>query len=349
MKMIDHASGWQRCLRWLAAGIVWLLLTGLTLWATSALYFDLSWPRFHLLTPVLYLIAILVMAYRAKAAWLKMAVCLGGFLVVLACWLSLQPSNDRNWQTSDSQAPWAEVNGDRVTIHNFRDCSYRTEFDYTCDWLTKTVYLSQLRGIDLFITYWGSPWIAHPILSFQFGDNDHVAASIEARFEVGQNYSAIGGFFRQFALLYIFTDEHDIIRLRTNYRKDEDVYLFHLNVTPDQARRLFMQYLDRANLLHDHPVWYNAVTDNCTTNIYVQAAAAGEFSFGRLIHDWWILLNGKVPEVLYRRGRLAGGLPFPELKKRAYINPVARTLNEDADYSRRIRENRPGFEFLNRH
>jgi hypothetical protein len=39
-------------------------------------------------------------------------------------------------------------------------------------------------------------WIAHPILSFRVGDDDHVAASIETRDEVGEADSAIRGFFR---------------------------------------------------------------------------------------------------------------------------------------------------------
>jgi len=168
-----HAPFHFRWLCWLGAGFAWLLLAGVTLWAAAALYFDLSlsppFSRLPLLTPILYLAAIAAMMYFAKTHLLKMAVCLGGFLVVLGCWLSLQPSNNRSWQANVSQTPWAEIDGDRVTIHNFRNCFYRQEKDFTCEWLTKTVFLSQLRGMDLFVDYWGSPWIAHPIVSFQFG------------------------------------------------------------------------------------------------------------------------------------------------------------------------------------
>jgi Domain of unknown function (DUF4105) len=188
---------WNRLLRRLGIGFAWSLLGVITTWATAALYFDLSSPRLPLLTPIIYLAVIGILLYFVRRRLPRMALCLAGFLVVLACWLSLKPSNNRNWQADDSQTPWAEINGDQVTIHNFRDCDYRTELDYTCQWLTKTVLLSQLRGIDVFVTYWGSPWIAHPIVSFQFGDNDHVAASIETRDQVGQGYSAIRGFFRQ--------------------------------------------------------------------------------------------------------------------------------------------------------
>ncbi|MGD0793367.1 MAG: DUF4105 domain-containing protein [Terriglobales bacterium] len=316
----------------------------MTLWATAALYFDLSFSRLPLLTPILYLAVIAAMAYVAKPRLLKMAACLAGFLIVLTCWLSLKPSNNRPWRPDDSQTPWAEIDGDRVTIHNFRNCNYRSEGDYTCEWLTKTVFLTQLRGIDLFVTYWGSPWIAHPIVSFQFGDNDYVAASIEMRYQVGQGYSAIRGFFRQYELLYVLADERDLVRLRSNYRSGEDVYLFHTTAGPQWSRLLFLQYVRQANKLREHPKWFNAASDNCTTNIFTQMAATGQLPAGSSLHDWWILLNGRGPEILYRHGNIAGNLPFPELMKRACINPVAHTVNDAPDFSRRIRLNRPGFD-----
>jgi hypothetical protein len=339
----NNASWIKRWLHWLGWGFMWLVLALMTLWATAALYFDLSPSRLPLLTPIIYLAVIGAMAYVAKTRLLKIRACLAGFLVVLFCWLSLKPSNDRRWQLNDSRTPWAEIDGDRVTIHNFRNCNYRTESDYTCEWLTKTYLLSQLQGVDVFVTYWGSPWIAHPIVSFQFGD-DYVATSIETRDQVGQDYSAIRGFFRQYELLYVFADERDLVRLRTNYRKDEDVYLFHTTAGPTWSRLLFRQYIRQANKLRDHPKWYNAATDNCTTNIFTQMAATGSLPVGSSLHDWWILLNGRGPEILYRNGNFAGNLPFPELMKQAYINPVAHTLNDAPDFSRRIRLNRPGFD-----
>jgi len=340
----DHdPAWWKRLLRKTGVGFVWLLLTGLSLWATAALYVDLSFPRLRLLTPIVYLAGLLTLIYFARRQRRRMAVCLAGFFLVLICWLSLQPSNNRNWQTDNAETPWADVNGDRVTIHNFRDCAYRTELEYTCQWLTRTVYLSQLRGIDLFVTYWGSTWIAHPIVSFQFGD-DHVAASIETRDEVGEGYSALRGFFRQYELIYVMADERDLVRLRSNYRTGEDVYLFHTTAGPEWSRQLFLEYVRGANSLRNHPQWYNAMTDNCTTKIFTLMAATGHLPAGSSPYDWWVLLNGRGPEILYGNGNIAGNMPFAELMKHAYINPVARTLNDSSDFSQCIREGRPGFE-----
>ena len=151
-----------------------------------------------------------------------------------------RPRNVRNWQPDVSETGWAEVAGDQVTIHNVRNTIYRSETDYTPRWETRVVDLRSIRGADIFITYWGSPWIAHPIISFRYGNNEYLAFSIEVRKEVGEGYSAIRGFFRQFELIYIVSDERDVVRLRTNYRQGEDVYAFRLRASPEGARALFL-------------------------------------------------------------------------------------------------------------
>jgi Domain of unknown function (DUF4105) len=318
-----------------------IIVFPLAVWAIAALYFDFRVVALRVPLTLAYLLIIALawfLSGRLSGALVAAAL---GFAVILVWWLTLRPSETGNWQADDEKMAWAEVNGDRVTIHNFRNCNYRTEQDYTCSWETRSYDLSHLKHLDIAITWWGSPWIAHPIVSFDFGDEGHVAMSIETRDLVGQSYSAIRGFFRQYALIYIAADERDVIRLRTNYRKDEEVYLFRTTATPEQARGLFLQYIDRINDLHRRPEWYNALTNNCTTNIAVSAAASRE---RRPKWDWRMLLNGKGDEMMYERGQfVTDGLSLPELKARAHINDAARAANGDPDFSTRIRENRPGF------
>lgn len=325
---------------------LYLLAALLTLWASAALYIDLRILSIKHLAGVSYALLVVFLLTRVSGHLRRFLVCVACFAVVLLWWLQLKPSNHRPWEPDLSQTPWAEIENDKVILHNFRYCEYRAEFDYTCQWLTKSLDLSQLRGIDLAITYWGSPYIAHPILSFQFGDHDYVAASIETRKEIGEGYSAVLGFFRQYELVYVFADERDLIRLRTNYRKGEEVYLFHTAANPQWARTLFLEYLARANQLHEHPEWYNALTRNCTTVIFRSMADIGRLPPGTSLHNWQILLNGRSDEMLYRGGNLEGGLPFPELKESAHINAAAQQADHAPDFSRRIRTGRPGFEFL---
>ena len=336
----------MRALRLFGIVAVWVSLACLNAWAMAALYFDFSRASREWLLPAIYLLVLTLFLSIVKSRVLRIGACFSGFVIVLLCWLSLKPSNDRVWQPNLSQTPWAEISGDRVTIHNFRNCYYRKEAEFTCEWLTKEVFLSQIRGVDFFVDYWSSPWIAHPIISFQFGDNDYVAASIEARYQIGQGYSPIRSFFRQFTIIYVLGSERDLIRLRTNYRSGEKVYLFHTTASPQWSRALFLQYLRQANRLRDHPRWFHAVTNNCTTNIFANMAATGHMPAGSSPYSWWVLLNGRAPEMLYRGGYFAGKLPFSELKAQAYINPVANKVNDAPDFSQRIRENRPGFEFL---
>jgi hypothetical protein len=314
------------------------ILLVLILWTAAALYFDVRIAWLQIPCAILYLLAIVAVFVSFKTFWRRVLACFVCSLLVMLWWFSLKPSNDENWQADVSRTAYAEVQGNLVTIHNLRNCDYRAEFDYTCQWETKQVNLDDIRGLDLFLDYWGSPWIAHTILSFDFGNGNHVPFSIEARKQVGQSYSAIRGFFRQFTLICVISTERDVVRLRTNYRKDEDLYLYHTTATIPFARSLFLDYIGLANDLHDHPRWYNALTDNCTTQIFaLKSMQSQPFKLS-------VLLNGKGDKMEYKQGNLAtGGLPFYELKVRAYINPAAQAADQDQDFSARIRAGRPGF------
>jgi hypothetical protein len=309
-----------------------ILLT--SLWAVMALAIDL-----RVIAAVAYVLALALILYRFRRRPLRQLLAgLVCFAAVLAWWLTLKPSNYGQWQPDNSRTAYAEVQGNVVTIHNFRNCDYRTELDYTCQWLTRTVDLNQIEGVDLFMNYWGSPLIAHTILSFNLRGEHPIAFSIETRQHIGQDYSALLGFFRQFTLISVVSDERDVVRLRTNYRHGEDLYLYHTTATPEFARSLFLSYIGMTNRLHDHPQWYNALTHNCTTEIYTLKSMKSQ------PWDWRILLNGKADEMAYEKGMIAtGGLPFQQLKQRAWINPAARADNDDPDFSALIRKNRPGF------
>ncbi len=259
------------------------------------------------------------------------------FAGVLAWWLTLKPSNEGAWQKDVGQLASARINGDEVTIDNVRNCDYRTELDYTPHWETRSMRLSQISGIDIAIDNWGSPWIAHPIISFQFVDTPPVCFSIETRKKIGQSYSAIEGLYRRFELIYIVADESDVIRLRTNYRKDENIYLYHTTISPARARERFLEYIATLNALRTKPRWYNAITTNCTTSIRSQHPP-GE----RIPWDWRILLNGKGDEMLYERHMIVtAGLPFAELKSDSLINARAQAAGNSPDFSKLIRVGLP--------
>ncbi len=289
--------------------LVWLVLIVATAWAVAALFFDVRISWLQLPLALSYAMGIVAVWIFVRRPW-KITFTAAGFLIVLAWWLSLQPSNTRDWQPDVAVLPYADINRNQVTIHNIRNCDYRTETDFTVQLYDKTFALDQLRTVDMYLVTWGSPDIAHTMVSFGFTSGDYVCFSIETRKQIGQSYSAVKGLFRQFELTYVVADERDLVRLRTNYRKDEEVCLYRLQVTPAAGQKLFLDYLRRVNELHEHAVWYNALTDNCTTGIRAQRAAAD-----RAPWNWRMLLNGHLDELLYARGTIVTNLPFTELKK----------------------------------
>jgi len=308
-----------------------------SLWAFGALRFDL--PILAGVPAWLYLLLLLWLVVRIRGPWRKLGSTALLFLLVTAWWLTLQPSNSRPWQPDVELLAWAEIDGDVATIHNVRNCEYQSKTDYTVRYETRSYNISQLTGVDLFIATWGSEWMAHPIISFQFADSAAVCFSIETRKELQEEYSALGGLYRRFELIYIVADERDVIRLRTNYRKGEPVYLYRALSSGSGIRNRFLEYLRAINYLRDHPHWYNAITTNCTTSIRKQHPAGA-----RIPWDWRILANGKMDELIYEQGAiLNGGLPFEELKQKALINETAQAADDSPDFSRLIREGRPGF------
>ena len=324
----------MRFFRFVAFAIGWAVAIVAVAWAFGALYFD--FPRIGALAAILFVVILLAAIIFVRGQLLKLAIVLGASAVVAGWWLTLKPSNDRAWQPDVSQTGWAEINGDEVTIHNVRNCDYRTDTDFTPHWETRTVRLSQITGMDVAINYWGSPWISHPIVSFQFSDGLPLCFSIETRKTVGQKYSALDGLYRQYTLIYVVADERDVIRLRTNYRR-EDVYLYRTLASPAQARERFLEYIKAMNMLHEHPRWYNEVTANCTTSIRTQRSVNE-----RAPWDWRMLINGKADELLYERHAIAtGGLPFSELKQRSLIDARARAADDDPNFSHLIREGLP--------
>ena len=316
-----------------------LPLLAFTGWATLVLLFagpgDSAWIR-----PALA--GAYALGSLAALIWLRpfrraLAVWVIGLLVVLGWWSTLRPSNEGDWQPDVAKLARFEVHGDLLTVHNVRNFDYRSETDYTAHYEDRVYDLSKLRGIDLFMSYWGSPAIAHTIMSWDFEGSPPLAISIETRKKEGQEYSALKGFFRQYEIIYVAADERDVVRVRTNYR-GEDVYLYRLAVTPAQARALLMNYVTTMNALVDSPEFYNALVDNCTTSIRHHVTNV-EANPPRV--DWRLFANGYGDQMLYERGTIDTHLPFEKLRLLSHINARAIALDRDPSFSQAIREGLP--------
>jgi hypothetical protein len=246
----------------------------------------------------------------------------------------VQPSHNRNWSPDQALLPYAVFHGQRVHVHNIRNCAYQSDQDYVVNYYDRAFDLNQLESVDfLVVPFQGVPSLAHTMLSFGFADGEHLGVSVEARLEEGETYSPILGSLRQFELMYVVADERDVVKLRTTYRGD-DVYLYRARATPEQARMLFLDVMERVDKLASTPEFYNVFTNNCTTNI---VRHINHVAPGKVPQSMKILLTGHSDRLAYDLGLLDTTLSFDEARRRAKVSDVARQCSNAPDFSERIR------------
>lgn len=323
-------------IRWILAGLVFLVMTG---WGIMAIMYSDLPDGLRLAAAAAFAVSALGSVIIPQRTGWKIAFYSLVFALVLAWWLALLPRNDREWQPDVATLSSATINGSTVTIHNIRNCDYHTESDYIVRHYNRTFNLDSLRSMDLFLVDWGAPLIAHTMLSFGFEGDRYICFSIETRKTIGEEYSAIKGFFKQYELITVVADERDVVRLRANYRSGEDVYLYRLKATPELIRLVFMDYLRSINRLREKPEWYNALTVNCTTGIWRHIAPF----YPKASFDWRIIASGRVDEMAYELGTMDQTFHFQELKQRSRINERSMAADREWAFSMRIRRGLPGF------
>lgn len=249
-----------------------------------------------------------------------------------------EPSNDRDWLPELKILPWAENQGELVTVHNVRNCEFYTYRDCVTDWYDKTYDLKQIKSVDFIVVpFTESPSIAHTMISFGFENGDYVGVSVEVRLERGQSYDTAVGLLGQFELTYVVADERDLIRSRVEHRNC-DVYIYRTKASPEQARALFVDVFKRVNQLRDKPELYDTLGNNCTTNLLRHV---NHIAPGALPYDYRVLLPGFSDQLLYDQKLIDTTLPFDEVKRRARVNEIAIKYRDDPLFSQKIRGEKP--------
>jgi Domain of unknown function (DUF4105) len=326
----------SRSLGWLIAVIWFLGRAVLIAWATLAIYYSpLPWTGLRLG------LAGAFAAFAIWAFWLShqrrmTVIAIVLFFGVVAGWSAIRPSHDRHWRPEVAVMPRALIDSDRVRITGVRDFDYRSRDDFTVRYQEREVLLSHLTALDFYVSYFMAGPVGHTFLSFIFDNTPPLSISIETRPEVGEGFAPIASLFKQFELIYVVGEERDLVGVRTNQRH-EAVYLYRLNTSPDDARRLLLVYLARINELADRPEFYHLLTNSCTINIVRYANAAGRSGGVDIRH----VLNGLVDNYLYYSGRIDTTLPFDELRQRSLINAAAQAADGAPDFSQRIRASLP--------
>jgi Domain of unknown function (DUF4105) len=323
-------------LGWLIAGLWLLCRVVLIAWGTMAIYYsNLPWPALRLASAVAFA-AFAIWACWLSRRWQMSAVLIVVFLGVVTWWILIPPSHDREWRPEVAVMPRAIIDGERVRITGVRNFDYRSRNDFTVRHEEREVQLSHLTALDFYVSYWSEGLVGHTFLSFIFDNAPPLSISIETRPEVGEGFAPIASLFKQFELIYVVGDERDLVGVRTNHRR-ETVYLYRLNTSADDARRLLLVYLVRINELADRAEFYHLLSNSCTINIIRYANAAGRAGRFDIRH----LFNGLVDSYLYHSGRVDTTLPFDELRRLSLINDAALAADGAVDFSQRIRASLP--------
>jgi hypothetical protein len=271
--------------------------------------------------------------------WWTAALALGFVAVLaLAAWsyFGPRPSADREWAEEHRVAPEFLVEGDALTVRSVRNFRWRSESEYDASWEKRSYDLSELRGVWYILTPFSTAWRgpAHALVSFQFGEDEFLAVSVEARREVGERYGLLKGMLRRFEIIYVAGDERDLVGVRAIHRGDS-VFTYPARASAEGARALLLDMADEANRLRTEPVFYHTVSENCTTRLldHVNRVAPVPIRW-----SWQILLPGYSDALAHRLGILDTDLPLDEARQRWYANDRSREWRDAEDFSVRIRE-----------
>ncbi|EJF90381.1 DUF4105 domain-containing protein [Bartonella tamiae] len=280
------------------------------------------------------LLGLFGLIYEWKKTWLARFVLISMFVCFGLWWSTITPSLHRDWAPELQHTVQAEINYEdpqRAIIKNIRDFDWISRDKAKENWINKSYNINDIIGMDIYLSYWMGPYIAHTLVGFTFLDGQNLVFSAEIRREKKERFSAVGGFFKQFELAMIAATEEDIIKLRTDIR-GENVYRYSLLVPPKKMQELFINYLKMGNELSQQAEFYNTLTTNCTTVV---------FDMARILDpgiplDWRILFSGQLPSYLYNHQLIETNEPLKEIVNNAYITPK-NTLPRD-QYSRAIRD-----------
>ena len=324
-----------RILRYLLIALLMLAIGIITVWSSLALWFRVPGPEvLRLVASVLFALFGLgtIVALTGSRRITALGLYLVAFACVLAWWSTIRPPVDGNWSPDVARQVTGQIDGDVLTLTNVREFDWRSDDDFSEVWTNRSFDLNQLETLDMFLSYWDGPEMAHFVLSFGFSDGQYLAWSVEVRREIGGGFRPVADAFKTNTLAIVATVERDVVGVRSNIR-GEDVQIFRLRTPPDRARRLLEEYVRDANALAREPEFYNSLTTNCTTVVFKMMAAIGV----RIPLDWRLLVNGYLPDYAYERNALDTRVSLPELRKLAHIGDAAQANGLGSGFSEAIR------------
>jgi hypothetical protein len=279
-------------------------------------------------------------AFARSRDWRAIAALGVPFAAILTWFILIEPTNDRDWSPEMTRLLTYTRDGDIITVNNVRNFNWTAPKTATERWETRRYALSDLQGVDVLSLYWKGPRVAHTYFSFIWKDGEALSFSVEIRKERGEEYSPVAGFFKAYELTILAGDERDFYGWRIFFPK-EDIQLFPTRATPEEAAKLLVELLDNANARAADPEFYNTLTENCTTEVWMLTDALG---LGKPL-DWRLFASGFLPDLLYDLKVLKTERPLAQLRAEGHILPRARDAVAKGligpDFSRAIRRGTP--------
>jgi len=268
-----------------------------------------------------------------KTIFLLLVIISTGFYVSTV--LPKKPSNDKDWSLDQKILSTVTKTENIVRIENVRNFTYASTTSYTPNYYTKDYDLSKLKKVWYIVEpFSGYKGAAHTFLSFEFEDNVFLTVSVEIRKEVGESFSAKNGILREYELMYVFADEKDVVKLRTNFRKNA-VYMYPVQTTSEKARLVFEGIITRAQILALQPEFYNTFTNNCTTNIISHVNAINP---GKIPLSYAAIFPEYSDIVAHKLGLIPNNLPIEDIRAKYKINEKAELYADDSNFSKKVRE-----------
>ncbi|MBB3657848.1 hypothetical protein FHX15_003090 [Rhizobium sp. BK650] len=325
----------HRLLRLALWSVLAFLLTLASAWATLALWYRLPAPEFvRFIVAGLFALLGLSSIGAICTRWRFKAVV--GFVAILLAvviwWNTIEPPRNGPWAADVARQVTGTFDGDVLTLTNVRAFAWSSGTEAKQQWITRSYDMSKLRTLDLFMSYWAGPEIGHVIFSFGFDNGEQLAWSVEVRRSEEGAFSPLADLFKSNPLVIVAAEEKDVVGVRSNFR-GEDVQVYRLNASPDQARALLREYVTDANALAETPQFYNSLTSNCTTTVLRMMRVVG--SAAPL--DWRLIINGYLPDYAYDQGALNTSVPLEVLKTASHIAERARRDGLSPDFSKEIR------------
>lgn len=263
-------------------------------------------------------------------------IALTAMAAVLVCYFGfMRPDPNQDWAPEQARMPGVHIDGDRIHVTNVRDFKWRSDGDPTPAYEEHDYDLNALNSLDYVLCPLARfDGVAHVFVCFGFSDGQHVAISIEGRRVKGRPYRVIASLFRQYQLIYVVGDEQDVVGLRGAIWK-VPVYFYPTRTSRQIMRAIFLDMMERAHSLEDHPEYYNLVTNNCLNNITGHLRRLGVSPPA----DLRLLFTGYSDRAAYDLGFIDTDLPFEKAQRVFRVDGWMQTTPLDQEFSRRLREN----------